>query len=203
VGPVRVDVRFEAGRPAFARFTTAILPEHRASPLPRDEMARLVGLETTDLSVDLPPEMVSCGVPFHVIPIASLDAIRRAVLDMSMWTRLVAPLWANNVYLVCLETEGEGADVHVRMFGPRSGVPEDPGTGAAAAALGGYLASSDGGVSGSLSWIVEQGKECGRPSRLLVEADRAGGRTVAVRVGGAAVFVSRGVMSVPEDGGES
>lgn len=197
VGPVPVDVRFEDGVPVFARFTTAILPEHRPSPVPSDDLARMVGLAPSDLHPDLVPEMVSCGLPYYVIPIASLDAIQRAVLDMAAWQRLVAPLWADHVYLVCPETGNDGVDVHVRMFAPAAGVPEDPATGSAAAALGGYLSRADGCEAGSLHWTVEQGLEIGRPSVIQVEADRSRGGTTAVRVGGSAVFVSRGEMSVP------
>ncbi|MDP2957502.1 MAG: PhzF family phenazine biosynthesis protein [Longimicrobiales bacterium] len=198
VGPVPVDVRFDDGEPVFARFTTAVLPEHRPSPVADAELARLVGLEASDLHPALRPEMVSCGLPFYVIPIASLDAIRRAALDTALWQRLVAPLWADHVYLICMQTEGKSVDVHVRMFAPAAGVPEDPATGSAAAALGGYLSKADGCEAGTLHWTVEQGLEIGRPSVLQVEADRSQGATSAVRVGGSAVFVSRGVMSVPE-----
>lgn len=198
VGPVPVDVRFQDGDPVFARFTTAILPEHRPSCVPDADLARMVGLEPSDIHPELRPEMVSCGLPYYVIPLASLAAIRRAVLDMSLWQRLVKPLWADHVYLICPETEGANVDVHVRMFAPAAGVPEDPSTGSAAAVLGGYLSKVDGCDAGTLHWTVEQGLEIGRPSILQVEADRSGGATSAVRVGGSAVFVSRGVMSVPE-----
>jgi trans-2,3-dihydro-3-hydroxyanthranilate isomerase len=199
VGPVPVDVGFEDGEPVFARFTTAVLPEHRPSPVPPAELARMVGLEPSELSGDLPVQMVSCGLPYHVIPVASLEAIRRAALDTAAWKRLVAPLWADHVYLVCMEAEGEGVDVHVRMFAPAAGVPEDPATGSAAAALGGYLSAADGSEAASLRWTVEQGLEIGRPSLLYVEADRSEATTSAVRVGGGAVFVSRGTMAVPDD----
>lgn len=198
VGPVPVDVHFEEGDPVSARFTTAVLPEHRPSPLTRAELATVVGLDESDLHGELIPEMVSCGLPFYVVPVASLEAIRRAVLDMGRWQRLVAPLWAEHVYLVCMEAEGRGVDVHVRMFAPAVGVPEDPATGSAAAALGGYLSKVDGSEAGALLWTVEQGLEMGRPSLLQVEADRSGGTTTAVRVGGSAVFVSQGIMSVPD-----
>jgi trans-2,3-dihydro-3-hydroxyanthranilate isomerase len=193
-----VDVRFEDGDPVFARFTTAVLPEHRPSSVPDADLARMVGLEPSDLHLELRPEMVSCGLPFYVVPLASLAAIRRAVLDMSLWQRLVEPLWADHVYLICPETERAGVDMHVRMFAPAAGVAEDPATGSAAAALGGYLSKVDGCDAGTLHWTLEQGIEIGRPSILQVEADRSGGATSAVRVGGSAVFVSRGVMTVPE-----
>ena len=67
----------------------------------------------------------------------------------------------------------------------------------AAAALGGYLSAAEGSEEASLAWVVEQGIEMGRPSILHVEADRAGGTTSAVRVGGGAVRVSRGIMAIP------
>jgi trans-2,3-dihydro-3-hydroxyanthranilate isomerase len=142
--------------------------------------------------------MVSCGLPYYVVPVRSLDAIRRAVLDMAAWKRMVADEWAHHVYLICMDGEGDGVDVHVRMFAPGSGVPEDPATGSAAASLGGYLAKADGRADGHLRWTVEQGLEIGRPSILYVEADRAGGLTTAIRVGGSAVAVSEGAMRVPE-----
>jgi trans-2,3-dihydro-3-hydroxyanthranilate isomerase len=77
-------------------------------------------------------------------------------------------------------------------------VPEDPATGSAAAALGGYLAARSGRERGTLSWVAEQGIEMGRPSLLYIEADRAGGTTTAIRVGGRAVEVSQGTMQVPD-----
>lgn len=198
VGHVPVDVRFEQGRPVFAQFTTAMLPQHRPLDFPPATLAALVGLEEDDLSGDLEPEVVDCGIPYSIIPVGRLDAIRRAVLDMALWNRTLAALAEHHVYLICMEAEGEGVDVHVRMFAPGSGVPEDPATGSAAATLGGYLAKADGRAEGKLAWTVEQGLEIGRPSILFVEADRADGSTTAIRVGGQAVSVSSGTMSVPD-----
>jgi trans-2,3-dihydro-3-hydroxyanthranilate isomerase len=198
VGPVPVEVRIEGGVPVFARFTTALLPEHRPSPHPAAELAAMLGLAEDEVCPPgLPAEMVSCGLPYHVIPVTSVDAVRRATLDTARWRASLADSWAHHVYVVSTEAEGEGVDVRVRMFAPGSGVPEDPATGSAAAALGGYLAKVDGRRDGHLSWTVEQGLEIGRPSRLHVEADRADGATTAVRVGGNAVLVSSGIMRVP------
>jgi len=204
VGPVPVVVRFENGRPVFARFTTAVLPEHRPSPHGIDELAAMIGLERDEIGgagpsgSTLEPEMVSCGLEYFVIPVRTVDAVRRAVLDTSRWQRMLADAWAHHVYLVCMDGEGPDVDVRVRMWAPGSGVPEDPATGSAAAALGGYLSKAEGSAEATLAWTVEQGIEIGRPSLLYVEADRAGGTTSAVRVGGSAVPVSRGTMHVPD-----
>lgn len=199
VGLVPVGVQLESGKPPFARFTTAILPEHRPSPHSRDDLATMVGLDPSELCPDgLAPEMVSCGLPYHVIPVASAEAVGRAVLNAGLWRTLLGESWAHHVYLISPDAEGEGVDVHVRMFAPGSGVGEDPATGSAAAALGGYLSAVDGRAEGRLSWTVEQGMEIGRPSLLYVEADRVAGETRAVRVGGHAVQVSQGTMTVPD-----
>ena len=49
VGPVPVDVKFKEGRPVFARFTTAVLPEHRPSPHTADALAEMIGLGPSDI----------------------------------------------------------------------------------------------------------------------------------------------------------
>jgi trans-2,3-dihydro-3-hydroxyanthranilate isomerase len=77
------------------------------------------------------------------------------------------------------------------------GILEDPATGAAAAALAGYLAATRPPGTGTLRWVVDQGIEMGRPSRMHVECDRDGDRVVAVRLGGSAVMVAEGTLAVP------
>jgi trans-2,3-dihydro-3-hydroxyanthranilate isomerase len=204
VGPVPVKVCFEGGCPVSAMFTTAMLPEHRPSPHPVAEVAALIGLDASDIGGETPGgsqleiEQVSCGLGYFIIPVKTMDAVRRTVLDMAMWKRMLADAWAHHVYVVCMDGEGNGVDVHVRMYAPGSGVPEDPATGSAAAALGGYLSKADGSEEASLWWTVEQGIEMGRPSIIEVGADRANGATSRVRVGGSAVPVSRGTMAVPD-----
>jgi trans-2,3-dihydro-3-hydroxyanthranilate isomerase len=81
------------------------------------------------------------------------------------------------------------------MFAPGINIAEDPATGSACAALGGYLGDRAPG-DGSLRWVVEQGFEMGRPSLIELEADRSGGRIIAVRVGGETVMVSEGRIEV-------
>jgi trans-2,3-dihydro-3-hydroxyanthranilate isomerase len=82
------------------------------------------------------------------------------------------------------------------MFAPELGITEDPATGSAAAALAGYLAAARPKEPGSLRWVVDQGIEMGRPSRLFVECDRDGEEILAVRVGGSAVMVAEARLAV-------
>lgn len=204
VGPVPVKVCYERGRPVSAMFTTAMLPEHRPNPHSLEDVAAMVGLDPADIGgvgpggSSLAIDQVSCGLEYFIIPVRTLDGMARSQLDMAMWKRMLADAWAHHVYLVCMDAVGEDVDVHVRMYAPGSGVPEDPATGSAAAALGGYLSEADGSEEASLWWTVEQGVEMGRPSLIRVGANRSGGKTTRVRVSGSAVHVSRGSMTVPD-----
>jgi trans-2,3-dihydro-3-hydroxyanthranilate isomerase len=94
------------------------------------------------------------------------------------------------------DPEREGSDIRARMYGPGVSVAEDPATGSACAALGGYLAARDTTTDGTLRWVVEQGFEMGRPSILEIEVDKRNGAVTAVRVGGASVVMSEGTMEV-------
>ncbi len=86
------------------------------------------------------------------------------------------------------------SDFRARMFAPLLGVPEDPGTGSAVAALAGYLAANERLSDGRHNWRIEQGFEMGRPSIIELEADIRDGIVYTVRVGGNAVIVSEGEL---------
>lgn len=198
VGPIPVEVRMEADGPSFALFTAARVPERGpAAPAP-EVVARLLSLDEAELGGSLGTAFVSSGVPFLVVSVRDRAALGRAHLDALAWQRHLADAWGPHVFVVT--DDGGEADVRARMFAPAMGIPEDPATGAAATALAGLLAARDGAGDGTLRWIVEQGVEMGRPSRIHVEADLRGGSLIAVRVGGFAVPVSEGEMTLPDEG---
>jgi trans-2,3-dihydro-3-hydroxyanthranilate isomerase len=138
VGAVPVEVRGTSGVPTGAVMTQP-LPEFgpRFADAPR--IAEMLTLETADLSPGLPIETVSCGVPYLVVPLASLAAVRRARLRLDLWEKLLGGFASRHVYLFSRQTLAEDAAVHARMFAPAAGVPEDPATGSAAGPLGCYL----------------------------------------------------------------
>ena len=197
VGPVPVSVRATDGRPGYCELTAARLPEEGPPPPPLEEIASALSLRSEDLRAhDLPPRGFSCGVPYLFVPVRDETTLARARINLPAWERSLAGWWSSSVFPFA-ETHGrEGVDFRARMFAPAFGVPEDPATGSAAAALAGYLAANRGPQSGTLRWVVEQGVEMGRPSRLHVSCDRESGRISAVRVGGSSVLVSEGHLSL-------
>lgn len=199
VGPVPVLIRCQEGRPVFTQLSVAKLPEQGPTPPEASELAEMLSLAPDDvLSLgEDHPQGFSCGGPFLFIPLRGRDALRRARLRLDVWEEILLGGWAREVYLFCREPELPGSHIRARMFAAELGIGEDPATGAAVSALGGYLGIRAPERDGTLAWIVEQGFEMGRPSLLHLEVDKRGGEITAVRVGGSSVLVSEGTMEVP------
>jgi trans-2,3-dihydro-3-hydroxyanthranilate isomerase len=197
VGPVPVSIRAQNGRPGYCELTAAQLPEQGPAPPPLEEIASALSLRPEDLLTDpSPPRALSCGVRYLFVPVRDEQTLGRARINPGAWERSLASWWTSSVFPFALTGGGNGVDLRARMFAPALGVPEDPATGSACAALAGFLAPWAAPGSGTLRWVVEQGVEMGRPSRLHVSCDREGGRISAVRVGGSSVLVSEGRLAL-------
>ena len=144
--------------------------------------------------------------------LAEVQGLDAGQLNVAALNRACDAVGTDCVMVFAFETERPEATVHVRMFAPRLGVPEDPATGSANGALGAYLvhhASASSALCASTSSALrravpiteptthilsEQGAEIDRPSTLYVEVDSAGEEISAVRVGGHVVLVAEGVV---------
>ena len=197
-GPVPVTIRAEAGRAVFAELAAPVAPEVRTAP-DAAALAALLGLSEADLRGDAGlPAACSCGLPFLIVELRDAAALGRARLDRARWQELLADAWAREVLVVTRDAADVGADFRVRMFAPAAGIEEDPATGSAAAALGGWLGLREATGDGTYRYAIAQGLEMGRPSRLEVAVERRAGQVAAVRVGGRAVPISEGTIEVPD-----
>ena len=193
VGPVAVAVRSKNGVAGFAQLSAAKMPEFGPPPPSGRTLARALGLESDDvLSEGLFPEGVSCGLPFLFVPVKDRATLGRIRVRLDDFENALGSYWTSNVFVFCGDPEFETSNYRARMFAPLINVPEDPATGSACAAFGGYLAKRDKRADGTLRWVVEQGFEMGRPSILEIEVDKKAGAVTAVRVGGNSVLVSKG-----------
>lgn len=196
VGPVPVSIRAKNGIPDFAELTVAKLPEFKPGPK-ADDLARALSLEPGDvLSGEFFPESASCGTPFMLVPLRNRAALGKARVKLDIFEQVLKGYASDKVFLFCNEPELPGSHFRARMYAPTIGVAEDPATGSAAAGFGGYIAKRDKRTDGTLKWRVEQGFEMGRPSILDVEVDKKGGVVTSVRVGGNAVLVTRGELTI-------
>ncbi len=199
-GPVPVTLRARGGKPVFAQLVAARPPEFGPFP-PVERILPALSLKAEDLREEEPPGAASCGLPFLFLPLRDRSALARARIRRWEWTEAFESAWSSMIFLYCREPEQPGSDLRARMFAPDAGVPEDPATGSAGAALAGLLASRETRPAGSFRWVVEQGFEMGRPSILTLEAEKRDGRVVETRVGGSSVLVCEGVMEIPEERG--
>lgn len=205
VGPVPVRVQCENGVPVFAQLTTAQPAEERTDGVPSiAALADVLGLTLDDFVGNThAPAAVSCGLPFLIVPLASVEAVRRARVHHDAWARHLRGTWASEPLVFALMTSDadrvdlpEGVrdvDIRARVFVPGLSVPEDPATGSANACLAAYLAARTP-RDGTLRWRVAQGVEMGRPSRLELEAQKTAGVVSSIRVAGASVIIAEGTI---------
>ena len=157
-------------------------------PLDAAPFLSAVGLHSDDL-VGTPVRWAGCGLEFAFVHVRD-DALARCDPDLAQLARL------GNGGVSVFAPEGDR--IHVRVFAGGVGVPEDPATGSAALGLGVFLAGS--GLlpdDGPASYVVEQGIEMGRPSRLECSIDVSGGRVTSATVTGSAVPIAEGRIAVP------
>jgi trans-2,3-dihydro-3-hydroxyanthranilate isomerase len=153
------------------------------------DVAEAVGISRRDLHPELPPQVVSTGLPHVLVPAASVTAVEHARPDDRALTHLIEEVDADGCYLFAL-SDGQAV---ARMFSPEHGVVEDAATGSAAGPLGAYLASRGAGrMPGGMK--VHQGAGLGRPSTLHVEVESDGGHGWRVAVGGGVHVVASGAF---------
>jgi trans-2,3-dihydro-3-hydroxyanthranilate isomerase len=206
VGPVPVRVTLQNGIPVHAQLTAALVPEERACDVPIETLANILSLSTGDfIGGAYAPASVSVGLPFLLVPLKTIDAVRRAQVRKDAWSATLSGQWASELMVFAMGRDVDesallphvrAADIRARVFVPGLSVAEDPATGSANCCLAAYLAKRTP-RDGVLRWEVAQGIEMGRASRLSIEAEKLNGVIQAVRVGGATVLVSEGTIAVP------
>jgi trans-2,3-dihydro-3-hydroxyanthranilate isomerase len=177
-------VRMRQPRPQFL--------EEQPSPA---QVAEALGLTDTDISDASPVQFVSTGLPFLIVPIKSLTALRKAVPNPVRIMATLAERPSRDIVIFSRETVNPDSHVHMRMFAPEFGVPEDPATGSAAGPLGAYVERYDCVPRHRIGdpLMIEQGYEIQRPSRLVAEV--VGGTAAqAVLVSGHVKLVAEGTF---------
>lgn len=114
---------------------------------------------------DLPPHVAFGGNHHLLLPVRTRQRLRDLDYDVDALKALMTERGWTTLQLVYLESD---ALIHARNPFPVGGVVEDPATGAAAAALGGYLRAL-GRVTRPSTILIRQGDDMGRPSRLTLQ----------------------------------
>ena len=181
-GPVRVRTRAtDAGMVA-----TVVSPPTHTAPVSEAvlvEALAALGWGHGDLDPAFPPHVAFAGNDHLVLGVRATATLAALDYDFDRLAELMRRQEWTTVHMFW--SEGDGV-FHVRNAFPPGGVVEDPATGAAAAAFGGYLRSL-GLVPLPAVLVLRQGREMGAPSRLVVELDPDAD---TVRVSGAATRIT-------------
>jgi trans-2,3-dihydro-3-hydroxyanthranilate isomerase len=189
VGPVPVEVTRD-GDKFSGRFRLGQAPEVPDEVPSAADMAAMLSLDADEV-ID-----VFCGgigVNFTFVQVRDRAAVDRSQLDLPIWKTKLAEEWGPQVHVFAGDLS-DGGEVYARMYGVKFGIPEDPATGSAAAALAGSAALR----SGSLMLDIRQGVKMGRPSLIRTSAAVENGQLKSIRVGGGCVFVAEGQIEVPD-----
>ncbi len=199
VGTVPVTFLPEAGRPDLLwmeqpqpRFGEALDP----APL-----AGALNLPPQEIDGRFPAQEVSTGLPFLIVPVRSLEGVRRCVLDRVRCDGLMAGRGAQGILVFAPQACEAGHDLHVRVFVPYLGIPEDPATGSGGGCLAAWLVrhryyagrEGPGRSGGRIDLRAEQGYEIHRPSLLALRAEERDGG-IRVSVGGRVFLTARGAI---------
>lgn len=173
-GDVPVEARAREER--WTATLTSVAPRHvRPSPVLLDGALAALGWSRADLDPSLPPALAFAGAWHLVLAAADRARLDRLEYDFDRLKSLMLDADLTTLQLVWRESRGV---FHARDPFPVGGVVEDPATGAAAAALGGYLRDA-GLLPAPFELVIHQGTAMGRPSRIEVRVPERGGVAVS------------------------
>ncbi|MGM0447048.1 MAG: PhzF family phenazine biosynthesis protein [Methanobacteriota archaeon] len=148
-----------------------------------------------DVGADLPVAVASTGLPFLVVPVNFLERLGEADPDDAAVERLAEEFDAAGVYAFTFDALDADSTLHGRAFVPSLGIPEDPVTGTASGAVGGYLRHVDAFEGDDPDELrFEQGHFVDRPGHVRVRVEAGG-----VRVGGRATVALDGEIRIPDE----
>ena len=156
-----------------------------------EPIRQVLNLQQGDIDDKFPIQEVSTGLPFIIVPLRTLDAVKRAKVARDKYFELIKDTAAKGLFIFCPQTYNQQNDLNVRAFLDYYGVPEDPACGSGAGCLAAYLVKYRYFGKDNINARAEEGYEIGRPSLLLLRAEDKQDK-IDVSVGGRVVMVARG-----------
>jgi PhzF family phenazine biosynthesis protein len=174
VGEIPVTVSTENGVKTASLIS--VVPRYEPAPEALlNNALHALGWSSEELDLSIPPARAFAGNWHLVIAVKSKSRLDNLHYDFYQLKTLMLAHGLTTLQLIWRE---HPEVIHSRNPFPVGGVIEDPATGAAAAALGGYLRDAKLLTTPS-KIIVRQGEVMGRPSLLKLEIPQSGGITVS------------------------
>lgn len=146
-----------------------------------------------DVGADLPLAVASTGLPFLVVPVNFIEALRSLDPDATAIEELADEVGAAGIYAFTFDALDADSTLHGRCFAPGLGIREDPVTGTASGAVAAYLERTSAFDTVPDEVVCEQGHFVDRPGRVRVRTEDS------VQVGGQAALALDGEIRVPPE----
>ncbi|MFZ3377252.1 MAG: PhzF family phenazine biosynthesis protein [Chthoniobacterales bacterium] len=160
--------------------------------LSREEVAAVIGVGVDEIASEWPIQVVSTGLPFAIVPFRRRQTLTNLKPSFAQSAEFLERTEARFFYFLCPERHEDRLEVRARMFFYGG---EDPATGSAAGCAASWMVRH-GVAKTDEQVIIRQGVEVKRPSEIYVRATRDGNQVTNVRVGGYAVEVIRGSVTL-------
>ncbi|MGD9932497.1 MAG: PhzF family phenazine biosynthesis protein [Dehalococcoidia bacterium] len=157
-----------------------------------EAMALALGISPADLIPGMPCSVVSTGTPQAMVPVRSIDVLRRVAPDTLAMAELERRHQFFSTHVFAMEAMDHDNSTHARHFASGAGIAEDPVTGSATGGMGAYLWKH--GLLRAPRFNAEQGHLMGRPGVVSVEVEGTGNTPTVVRISGTATTVLRGTI---------
>ncbi|WP_331767079.1 PhzF family phenazine biosynthesis protein [Embleya sp. NBC_00896] len=173
----RIFALLDQGRPELAPDEPA---GHRA------KIAAALGLAAHDLDATLPPQVVSTGLRYLIVPVRDADALGRARIEHADFEDFLRGFGAEFAYVL------DPAALEGRHWN-NDGVLEDVATGSAAGCVAAYL-MRHGRAHDGRELTLSQGRFVGRPGSITIAAHGRPDDIERVTVGGTVSTVGTGTL---------
>jgi trans-2,3-dihydro-3-hydroxyanthranilate isomerase len=188
VGIIEVDLTY-SGKNISSLTMHQPIPRFGSALQNRGQAARALGIRVVDI---LGGGVVSNGMDFLIVETVSSESVSQVKLNLDELVRVITRHNVAGLSLFARLNEA-GTGIHTRFFAPTLDIIEDPATGSAAGALGGYLARILK-FPRRLQLRIQQGAEIGRPSTISVDVRCDRGMIQGVAVSGSVVRVGEGTI---------
>jgi trans-2,3-dihydro-3-hydroxyanthranilate isomerase len=159
--------------------------------LDTNSVSDVLNIDKENIDDTFPIQEVSTGLPVIIVPLKSLEAVKKVRINKEKYFELIEHTEAKAIMVFCPEVYNSENDLNVRDFADYYGIPEDAATGSANGCLASYLVKYKYFKKSKINIRVEQGYEIQRPSLLFLKADDDNGK-INVYVGGKVVKIAKG-----------
>ena len=172
------EISVSAKKSELGMSATLQSPETWSKDAPTDAVDKILAgfhMDSSQLDLNFPIRYAGAGAKHLILFVKDRATLANMKYDFDTVRAL---MMAEGLITISLLWQESDSVIHSRNPFAAGGVYEDPATGAAAAALAGYL--RDIGWKGSKTFTILQGEDMGVPSRLNVSFTEKSGESISV-----------------------